>query len=740
MYRVALVQNQSEMAHYGYADAQPLLRALGYEVLLYTAHNISDLSGLLSSRFDALFLASNSLNDKTIRNALNETAVGTAVSDFLNQGGGLLSMHQLGMSSLKGEHFPFLPDARMRQLTSVVRPLLEDPTDGDVTAPTGTASHILSRYPHLIHGTDLTHETRAFRSLPGIYWHWWEGVNLESWDTVLEDASDGRSRSLLIATKESGHVRAAFSAMTLDWQRQRPLLENLLTYIVEGRHSTAVLYHPKQTSLGFDYLLRTLTSQRFPYQKYALDANVSELVRYVEEGVHTSLVLAPHIEERDLPTTLASAITRSVEEGFLRLIHIDPPKAGSSVGSLRIMSRQRYALATLQAAEFRIQSELRTGYVDGSFWSTAEVLQKLARIKLASGDYAAIVGPTLEGIDRHERNGSYDGVFGATCAACWIRAVYLGRSHPKTRATIAWIRNRVGQYEDRERALAYTTFLQTNTATTDDRVELLSILSMLELVRLTQSDLVAYMQAALAANHVAVLPGLLTSLCDRRDREVWTDLATAAEASSVAQDVLLVIIDDPAISSELVTSLRPRVDDLVYSTLVELQDALDRSEFQPGAEYYPWDGKASTAVKCLETWLKLDGTLDLPVYEASEVLNTGARRSRAEASGETALSVLEELKVENDRLRQEAEGARARAGGLPKLRLTRRAAIAGVVLLLYVLASFTIGVGREATWSKVASAVHRAFIEGAPFHLAVLALIAGYAVLPWRRWLGRDET
>lgn len=44
MYRVALIQNQSEMSHYGYADARPLLQEFGYNTFLYTAENIGKIA------------------------------------------------------------------------------------------------------------------------------------------------------------------------------------------------------------------------------------------------------------------------------------------------------------------------------------------------------------------------------------------------------------------------------------------------------------------------------------------------------------------------------------------------------------------------------------------------------------------------------------------------------------------------------------------------------------------------
>ena len=380
MYRVALVQNQSEMAHYGYADAQPLLREMGYDVELFTAHNVRQLAGSIGSSFDAIFLGSNSLNDKTIRIELREGEVGKSIAEFLASGGGLLSMHQLGMARESDVQFSFLPDSEMEDLKSVVRPLDEDPTDGEISIPNGTENHILNRYPHVIHGGQVMSACRQFRSLPGLYWHWWEGVNLSSWDTILHDAKGDTQRPLLIATKESSPIRAVFSAVTLDWQRHRSLLENVLRFIVEGRHATAVLYDPRQSSIGFEYLLKSLSSQRFPYRQYALDTNVSELARYVDEGVHTSLMLAPHVEASEIPDSLSESIQQSLGAGSLRLIQVDSPSGGSETGVLRIESRQRFAIAKLHEVELRIQSELRNGYVDGSFWGTAEVLQKLDKI------------------------------------------------------------------------------------------------------------------------------------------------------------------------------------------------------------------------------------------------------------------------------------------------------------------------------------------------------------------------
>ena len=65
MYSLGLVQNQSEMAHYGYADARAFIEELSYKVTLFTAENIDTLASALSrGTVDALILGSNRLTTR----------------------------------------------------------------------------------------------------------------------------------------------------------------------------------------------------------------------------------------------------------------------------------------------------------------------------------------------------------------------------------------------------------------------------------------------------------------------------------------------------------------------------------------------------------------------------------------------------------------------------------------------------------------------------------------------------
>ena len=245
------------------------------------------------------------------------------------------------------------------------------------------------------------------------------------------------------------------------------------------------------------------------------------------------------------------------------------------------------------------------------------------------------------------------------------------------------------------------------------------------------------MRAAIAVDSTS-LTGLLSSLVQRRSAEPWTDLATAAEAASATQDAMAVLLSSQSDAGRVTDQLRASVDDLIYSAIVELQDALDRSDYRVDGSPYPWDGKASTAVKCLEAWLKFDGSLDLPVYEVADVLTSAADRATSVASGDTALAVLEELRVENQQLSKQYSDVSERAALLPKLRQQSRAATLATLVLGYLLLTLTFGVALGPGWEELGDSLITGFVDGIGFHIAVFGLFGAWAVLPWRKWMGRD--
>lgn len=727
MYSVALVQNQSEMAHYSYADTRPVIREFGYEVVLYTADNIDELrQALARKRFDAVVFGSNALNDKSIRSETAKPEFQETFRSWLSTGRGFLSFHQLRLAAQPDASLPFLP-APLCQVAPIVRPLSEQSATGSVAVSPGSDDHVALLYPHAVDPEMVRRQALSFKSLPGLYWHYWTNVNLGDWDSLLVDPKGATgSRSLVLSAKESEGHRVVLSALTLDWQHQRALLHNLLTYVVEGRHNTAVLIEKGNANIAFDYLLGTLRSRKFPFRSYLAQRELSGLNKHLTSGVHRTLLVGPFVDRDSLPPELNETIRARVASGQLKLLAVE----GDSGGPLRfsVAGRERYALRLLQSVELSIQGELRCGYVDGSFWATAETLQRLEGMRERSGTYAGLVGETLRLAGEHNRNGSYDEVFGVSCALLWMHARYLGELSPTTTSTVSWIRSRVGDYELREQVLAYTTLAEIGLLQPGERERLTAILSQLTMNGLSEIDVIVYLRAALLTQTMECVGPLVSALHRLQQNGLWIDLATSATAATILMDVLPLLTKQPTL-----VPLRPIVESMIFEAVIRIQDALPRSPAQAAGAYL-WDGKASTTIKCLQAWLRLDELIDLPVYELVAELSSHDALATQTTAGKTALSVLETVKKENQDLRRET------AIALLKLARDRAAARRGrqllfaSVILLYVFCALVVALGSEAA-TTVISVFRHAYVDSWPFHLAFAGVFAAIMVLPWRTWI-----
>ena len=257
MWNIALVQNQSEMSHYGYADARPLIEELGYNVVLYTAQNIDDLASNLQT-FDAIIYASNAFNDKTIREEIFTPEFIATFSKFLEEGKGCLILHQLRLAQTKNTTLEFLPSP-LKSVQPIERPKAEKSSDGELYPTALTKTDVCFLYPNEIDINQVKTQCLNYRSLRGLYWHYWAQVENSEWDILLYDIdANDIQRSLILSSKEAAPYRIILSSLTLDWQKQTKILQNILTYIIEGKHNTAILKDYKNTSVAFEYCIECL--------------------------------------------------------------------------------------------------------------------------------------------------------------------------------------------------------------------------------------------------------------------------------------------------------------------------------------------------------------------------------------------------------------------------------------------------------------------------------------------------
>ena len=157
MYRVAVIQNESETLRSSYADVtrnlSELTRLESYEFVSFDSQNISELfapgdNSLLT--FDSLFISTNATSEADTAQALEDN--GQALTDFMRAGRGLFLSYQKKLTSdpASPKSIPFLgPDYR---LATVKRPE-EDSGDGSVAFDVDTkkfespGAHALVHHP-----------------------------------------------------------------------------------------------------------------------------------------------------------------------------------------------------------------------------------------------------------------------------------------------------------------------------------------------------------------------------------------------------------------------------------------------------------------------------------------------------------------------------------------------------------------------------------------------------------------
>lgn len=656
MFTVALIQNQSEMSHYGYADARSLIKHLRYSVKLYTAQNIDRLAHeLTDNRVDAVVFASNALNDKTIRETVSNPDFAKTFSNYLNSGKGCLILHQLRIAQLGitapdyGE-LNFLPIAQKVRL--VERPKNETvATGGNLYLTDAAKCHPCLLYPSLIDIRRIQDQCFNFPGLKGLYWHFLDQLSQVDWDILVYDLDDNKGkRPLLAVMRESVPFRIVITSLTLDWQKQSALFENVLTYLVEGKHYTALLTRDQRSSdASFAYFSELLRSMRYPYRLYEF-AEIGELTRNLTNGVHSIIVLAPDVKETVLSERFRMLLKERIYSGDITLIGWEDAAVPHR---FFVAGRERLAQRMLEEIEFGVHSELAKGFIDGSFWSTVDSLQVLRSIPKTKNKYdiasfnvvqavdtGGAIAPTLfDLVNAHDRQGSYDGVFGVTCALLWFRGTFLGLDDASTKATIDWIRHNIPDYLDREKALAYHTLNQIDATSKAELEELKKLLTRQDLGRASEVDLIFYLRIAISVDELSSAEHIIRRLQEFQDptEGYWVDLETTANAVSTMLDAR------DKFKQHQATRHVPL--EMIYRAVIFIQNA--RDDTRSGTYTYPWDNKISASLKCVQALSKFEELIEQPVQEIIRTLQAYVRLQGARSSLRTALVTLEELRMTN---------------------------------------------------------------------------------------------
>lgn len=737
MYEVVLIQNQSEMSHYGYADARPILEEFGYQPVLYTAQNIDELAtDLTRLKFDAIIFASNALNDKTIRATITSDGFKNSFASFIKNGKGCLILHQYRMAQ---DNIPldFLPNP-LSKVQPKGRDKNEKASEGEFYLTSVGKDDTCFLYPHLIQVSDIKSNCMSFRSLKGLYWHYWANVSGEDWNILLYDVdTQGIERPLILTSKESKVSRIVLSSLTLDWQKQKWLFQNILTFIVEGKQDTAILKDSQNVSFGFEYLTECLKAQKYPVRLYDIHQNMNDFKRNIENGIHTVIVFGPFVESKKIDKKITSLIRNCIKDGRVKLLSITTDE---DIKRFYIEGREKIAYRLLHELEFKVQKELFNGYIDGSFWSTVESLQVLNELSpYTKSEYdKQILKKVLETANTHDWNGSYDETFGVSCALLWLRGFCLGKDNEDTKRTLKWVRDNLSEHEDRERALAYYTMVYVDLARDDEKFSLKNLLLSQQgkLEHLSEIDLIVYLKSAVKLRTTDIITPIIRTLQKNQKDGFWVDLATTATAAATLLDALTLLKQE---NTPEYVQIRHILEQMIFKSIIYIQTTMEKTS---ESITYPWDDKAGTSLKCIEAWLNFESLIDLPVHELIDALKSYSTGEEIKSSTRTSLKILDELRSENLKLAQEKYKLSGDVQKLSKenqksrkifklntyLWLTSLSSI--YVILSIVIYSIIVGYD-----TSVRDIIVGAFINGWLFHIAFLTLIATlFMIIPiWKQ-------
>lgn len=425
MYRIAVVQNQSESLRSGYADVArnfgAQLRLNDYEFTAFDGANIASLfepaSPQYLAAYDALFVSTNATSDAKTRIALEKNV--SRVDEFLRSSKGLYLGYQKKMSLPSGH--ALTPSAL---LPDPYRVAMNDRLSSEPDSSVGTIS-IAPRSPHSVgsflllnspnevteelimtHCRENDFKAHVYRSLL-------VPASEAAFDTVLEDRSyDGPARRLMLVNRSSlAGERVVVSTIAIDWESHQRLLENVITYITEGVPRVALIAQPQGGDFDFDFIRSTAKLLRVTNRQY------SSLLAVPEEfaRIHDVYVVSakwPQESVEEFWHTVSGPKPHAVQPAasFRRLYHLGDRARGWT-------SLTRYVNYTsidvvVNDALLWIEQQFDGGFWAGGFWNTHDVLQMMDALDLDARSYLSGV---LRDIEPHLRPGGYDAVMGPSC-------------------------------------------------------------------------------------------------------------------------------------------------------------------------------------------------------------------------------------------------------------------------------------------------------------------------------------
>jgi hypothetical protein len=432
MYKVAVILNESETQRYGWANVMPVLRKSvdhhEYEFDAYTVANMDDFF-YKSSRYDSVFITTNACNDELLHSQL--VAHKSEICDFLRSGKGMFVSFQKRLADLSCST-GFLPDEYEYQISG----RKESSSEGTIKVPDGSQDNILLRFPKRTSRDEILHRCKHNEFKEHLYRALLIPKNPYNFTPVLVYDSYAEIRQILICSRYDFRARVVISTMSLDWEGHVNLLGNIVSFISEGLPLVAFVGKKNSELLDYAYLVSSMKFHKIPSRTYEVDSLEDSAIR---TDVHKFYVFGAGWSEEECAKYWGRlhACDQDCRVYFF--------KKTQGVPSLVEYSKFSFSHSIILESVAWINSRFRNGRFQSSFWITHDVVEMLTSLGMPLD---SVKQDILHSVREHDRDGSYDGLMGSTCALVEMYNWLLGRDSEQYRKSLKWIKENVHKASD----------------------------------------------------------------------------------------------------------------------------------------------------------------------------------------------------------------------------------------------------------------------------------------------------
>ncbi|NOQ24514.1 MAG: hypothetical protein GQ564_04055 [Bacteroidales bacterium] len=476
MYRVAVVQNESEMQRTGYANVIAKLRTIhkfsvDYEFDLYTVVNLSNLFENGNNhlrKYDSLIITTNATSDKTVYNKLKNEK--STIEKFIEDGKGIFIASQKKLGKQENPT-GFLPESY--DFRTEPRPE-ESSEQGEISFFEKKKNHILLSYPNKIKENNINRQCENNQFMKHFYRSFVRPVDGISYTPILIDSKkyENKKERNLVMTNTFSKKRIVISTIVLDWAYHKEILTNIITFITEGLPQIAFV---SKNNNSIKELFESAKILKKSHSTYNSLSSIDELHKHI----HNIYILSSDYNDADINNFLNKIDSKN---GFSekRVYQI---KEENDI--LKLLRHSKHSsidkIIKNSVTWLKSQHSIGKGMWHNSFWTTFEILTLFDKLGMKLNDY---IIPVLEDIKEHTNKGidrqynqskySYDGVVSTTCGFVRLLLLLREKKYEQSIFTDEDLKETIRWITEKERFKAQSPFDKRNIVLTLSLIQNLS--------------------------------------------------------------------------------------------------------------------------------------------------------------------------------------------------------------------------------------------------------------------------